>query len=65
MDVTVDNEDAFDATLLAQALRRDRDVVENAVSRATLRAGMMRAAGHVAGKAVFQRKAGGQQRPRS
>ena len=61
--VAVDDEHARGAAFVEERLGGDGHVVEDAVAGAALRPGVVRAAGHVAGEAVLQREAGGEQRP--
>ena len=60
--VAVDDEDAGDDALVEERLGGDGHVVEDAVAGAALGAGVVRAAGHVAGDPVLEREAGGEER---
>ena len=62
VDVAVDDEHAGDEALVEQRLGGDGDVVEDAEAGAAVGAGVVRAAGHVAGEPVLEREAGGEQR---
>ena len=61
VDVAVDDQDAGDAALVDERLGGDGDVVEDAEAGAAVGPGVVRAAGHVAGEAVLEREAGGEQ----